>query len=178
MLKRIITVLLAGLVASISAPSSVTDNVEALYDDSQVAPMEIPEDIDVSKLEHEEPMNSDTIEKEPIEEYFWMDLGSFEITAYCPCTYCCGPNASGITCTGTQATAGRTIGVDPNYIPLGSKVKIVFSDGSEHEYIAEDTGGAIKGNIIDLFCNSHQEALNFGRQIAHVYIEEVNDSRN
>lgn len=80
-------------------------------------------------------------------------------TAYCPCTKCCGLGATGHTKTGTVATQDRTIAVDPKYIPLGSKVLIYG-----HEYIAEDTGGAIKGNRIDIFYNSHQEALKFGVQ--------------
>ena len=56
------------------------------------------------------------------------------------------------------ATEGRTIAVDPEVIPYGTKVLI---DG--HTYIAEDTGGAIKGNKIDIFVDSHQEAVNRGR---------------
>lgn len=94
-----------------------------------------------------------------------LNLGKFKLTAYCPCSTCCGPNASGITSTGKRATAGRTIAVDPNKIPYGSRVTI-----NGHTYIAEDCGGAIKGNRIDIFFNSHQEALNFGIQYADVVI--------
>ena len=85
-------------------------------------------------------------------------LGIYELTAYCPCARCCG-NTRGITSTGTKATAGRTIAVDPRKIPYGSKVII-----NGHIYIAEDCGGAIKGNRIDIFCNSHSEAIAFGRR--------------
>ena len=84
-------------------------------------------------------------------------LGKFKISAYCPCKKCCGKWAGGNTASGTTPTAGRTIAVDPKVIPLGSKVII---DG--HTYIAEDTGGAIKGNRIDMYFTSHQEALNWG----------------
>lgn len=93
-------------------------------------------------------------------------LGKFKCYAYCPCTSCCGAYASGITATGTTATAGRTIAVDPSVIPLGSKVVI---DG--HTYVAEDTGGGIKGNKIDIFMDSHREALNFGVKWLDVYVE-------
>ena len=92
--------------------------------------------------------------------------GVFEITHYCKCTRCCGKN-DGITATGTQATAGRTIAVDPKVIPLGTAVII---DG--HPYIAEDTGGAIKGNKIDIFCESHEEAINRGRITREVWVKE------
>lgn len=88
----------------------------------------------------------------------------FTATAYCPCIQCCG-KTNGITATGTKATAGRTIAVDPKVIPLGSKVMI---DGKE--YIAEDVGGAIKGNKVDIYFDSHLEALNFGRRTVNVMV--------
>ena len=69
----------------------------------------------------------------------------FTCYAYCPCTYCCG-KSNGITATGTIATAGRTIAVDPKIIPLGSTVII-----NGREYIAEDTGGGIRGYKVDIF---------------------------
>lgn len=92
-------------------------------------------------------------------------IGKFKCYAYCPCTACCGKYASGITATGTKAAEGRTIAVDPKVIPLGSKVVI-----NGHEYIAEDTGGGIKGNKLDIFFNSHREALNFGVRWYDVYV--------
>lgn len=100
-------------------------------------------------------------EKEPSVTY----LGEFTCYAYCPCAACCGKGASGITATGTQARAGRTIAVDPKVIPLGSRVVI-----NGHTYIAEDTGGAIKGNKIDIFTGSHREARTFGVQRLEVYL--------
>ena len=84
-------------------------------------------------------------------------LGQFKITAYCNCTKCCGKWAGGPTASGTMPQAGRTIAVDPKVIPLGSQVII---DG--HTYVAEDTGGAIKGNKIDMYFASHSEALAWG----------------
>lgn len=92
-------------------------------------------------------------------------LGEFKLTAYCPCAKCCGEWADGITYTGTIATAGRTIAVDPAVIPLGSTVRINGQD-----YIAEDIGGAIKENRVDVFFDTHQEALQFGVQYADVAI--------
>ncbi|GAB6169417.1 3D domain-containing protein [Clostridium carnis] len=53
-----------------------------------------------------------------------------------------------------------TIAVDPSVIPLGSKV---FVEGYGYA-IASDTGGAIKGNKIDLYLNTHEECIAFGRQ--------------
>ena len=95
----------------------------------------------------------------------YKSLGEFKLTGYCACEYCCG-KTDGITATGTVATAGRTIAVDPNIIPYGSIVKI-----NGKEYIAEDCGGAIKNNKIDIFFDSHEEALEWGVKYAEVLIK-------
>ena len=86
------------------------------------------------------------------------------LTAYCPCVKCCG-KSDGITASGTQATAGRTVAVDTRLIPYGTEISI---DGKT--YIAEDCGGKVKGYTIDVFFDSHEEALNFGKQTKTVKI--------
>ena len=91
-------------------------------------------------------------------------LGTFRCTAYCGCGACCGGSR---TASGTVPTAGRTIATDPSVIPLGSKVRI-----NGHVYTAEDTGGAIRGNVIDVFFASHSEALQWGVRCLEVYIEK------
>ena len=90
------------------------------------------------------------------------------VSAYCKENYphICNDGESTYTATGTIATAGRTIAVDPNVIPYGTSVEI---DGIGVR-VAEDCGGAIKGNRIDLLFDTHQEALNFGRQTKQVTI--------
>ena len=87
---------------------------------------------------------------------------TFTITYYCPCEQCCG-KSDGITASGTIATEGRTIAVDPDVIPLGTTVTI-----EGHDYIAEDIGGAIKGLHIDIFTSSHETALQLGKHEAEV----------
>ena len=86
----------------------------------------------------------------------WASLGEFKITHYCSCEKCSGQWGN-LTATGVRAKAGHTIAVDPRVIPYGS---VVLIDG--HEYVAEDTGGAIKGERIDIYCDSHQEASDRG----------------
>lgn len=102
------------------------------------------------------------IQEEPEPEYI---TETFKLTAYCPCMQCCG-KTDGITASGTKATEGRTIAVDPNVIPFGTEVII-----NGHTYIAEDKGGAIKDNRIDVYFDSHQDALEFGVQYADVLIK-------
>lgn len=91
-------------------------------------------------------------------------LGTFKLTAYCACSKCCG-KSDGITASGTKAKQGRTIAVDPKQIPYGTKVVI-----NGHTYTAEDCGGGIGKNRIDVFFNSHKEALKFGVQRAEVFV--------
>ena len=98
-------------------------------------------------------------------------LGEFTLTAYCPGRCCCGKWASGYTATGTLATEGRTIAVDPKVIPYGTHVLLIWPDGTQHSYIAEDCGGSVNGNHIDVFFSDHQAARAFGVQSAMVYLE-------
>lgn len=100
-----------------------------------------------------------------VDEPSEVSLGEFRITAYCACEKCCPGTSDGITYTETIATEGRTIAVDPDVIPLGSLVEI-----AGNTYIAEDIGGVIKGNKLDLFFNSHKDALEWGVQYYEVYL--------
>jgi 3D (Asp-Asp-Asp) domain-containing protein len=93
-------------------------------------------------------------------------IGEYTLTAYCGCPRCSGGWGSK-TATGTKAKAGRTIAVDPKVIKYGTKVVI-----NGIEYVAEDCGGGIKGKHIDIYFNSHNEALDFGRQKGKVYIKK------
>ena len=98
-------------------------------------------------------------------------LGEFTLTAYCPGRCCCGKWASGYTATGTLAAEGRTIAVDPEVIPYGTRVLLIWPNGTQRSYIAEDCGGGVNGNHIDVFFNDHQAARVFGVQSAMVYME-------
>ena len=101
---------------------------------------------------------------EPIKDEEEKSLGEFKITAYCACARCCG-KSDGITATGTHATEGRTIAVDPSVIPYGAKVKI-----GDCEYVAEDCGGAIKGNVIDIYIADHNRASEYGVRYEEVFL--------
>ena len=96
-----------------------------------------------------------------------VSLGVCKLTAYCKENYphICNNGSSNSTATGTVPTVGRTIAVDPSVIPYGSQVII-----NGHTYIAEDCGGAIKGNKIDILFETHKEALQFGVQYAEAFM--------
>lgn len=96
----------------------------------------------------------------------YKSLGTFKITGYCSCSSCCG-KSDGITASGTKAKAGRTIAADTSRFSFGSKLVI---DG--HTYTVEDRGGAISGNRIDMYFDSHWEALQWGVRYCTVYVKK------
>ncbi len=113
-----------------------------------------------SSLMHVRNMTANTVVPEvgPV-----MQEAQFTAYAYCACTKCCGKWARGITASGTTATEGRTIAVDPDVIPLGTHVYV-----NGREYIAEDTGSGINDRTIDVFFESHQAALQWGKRTVTV----------
>ncbi len=75
-----------------------------------------------------------------------------------------------VTATGQVARVGL-VAVDPKVIPLGSKLYIVAANGKSWCYgkaVAADTG--VRGNKIDLFFNTYNECISFGRKKATVYV--------
>lgn len=91
-------------------------------------------------------------------------LGTFKLTAYCPCRSC-SKNWGRLTSSGAIAAASHTVAVDPKVIPIGSKLLI---NGTV--YTAEDIGSGVKGNHIDIFYDNHGTARQFGRRTADVYL--------
>lgn len=111
----------------------------------------------------------DTPAQEPLRLDQAHVLEGVTITHYDVCSKCCG-KTDGITASGAHATPYSTVAVDPSVIPLGAVLLVDYGDGAGlRRYRAEDTGGAIKGNRIDLCVGSHDEALQMGRRTATVY---------
>ena len=81
----------------------------------------------------------------------WRAIGIYKITNYCGCYECNGQWVGSPTKLGTNYVDGRTVGVDTDYIPLGSKIMI---DG--HVYVAEDTG-SFSGQVIDVYVDDHSK---------------------
>lgn len=96
-----------------------------------------------------------------------VSLGEYRISAYCPCEKCC-LKSDGITASGTQATAGRTAAM--NGVPFGTKIVI---DG--HEYTVEDRGGGLGSKIIDIYFDTHEEALNSGLWVMREVFQVVEE---
>ena len=105
-------------------------------------------------------MVSQEIEKEVPDEQM------FRVSAYCPCSKCCGKWSDGITASGHVIKTGdKFVAAPPGYsfgtvieIPGYGKVPVL------------DRGGAIKGNRLDCYFDTHQEALNWGVKMLKVRI--------
>lgn len=117
---------------------------------------------------HEVILTEEAGEQEPT----LIDLGTFTVTAYCSCQECCGIWAIDrkdnivVGATGRELLANYSIAVDPTVIPYGSEVMI-----GNCIYRADDCGGAIKGNKIDIYFSKHSDAVAFGKQTMQVYLK-------
>ena len=130
------------------------------------------EEVDKRTIETETDKEVDTNQAiEPV------SLGEFKLTAYCSCEICCNKwalnrpideNGNEIVygSIGERLSEGYSIAVDPTVIPYSTEVVI-----NGYTYKAQDCGGAIKGNRIDVYFEDHQAALNFGVQYAEVFIK-------
>ena len=107
------------------------------------------------------------IEQQPdIQDFPNRKLGRFTLSWYSPKELGKTSPSQLRTSTGTTPKEGRTIAVDPKLIPYGSIVYI-----QDYGYfIAEDCGGDIKQNRIDIFTNSHENAIQQGKKVAQVWI--------
>lgn len=117
-----------------------------------------------TKFEEKKEEAPKEVSKAPVVKPASTETMTFQATAYVATG---NPTASGV-----MPSVGRTIATDPAVIPTGSTVEITVPSHPQYNgiYVAEDTGGAINGNIIDLFVAGHAEAVAFGRQPIHVKI--------
>ena len=138
---------------------------------------------EIKKEEFQEELSEETELTETAPEEFeepvvepLTALGEFVITYYCSCVECCGiwatnrPVENGkevvYTASGERAYPGLTVAVDPSWIPYGTTLYI---EGLGYR-IAQDCGGGIKGNRIDVYMESHEAACASGMHTAEVYV--------
>lgn len=95
----------------------------------------------------------------------WTGSAAVHVYHYCPCEKCTGHRPGSalyrVTRTGTEATEGRTVAVDPDVIPLGSEVLL-----NGRVYIAEDTG--VHGYAVDVYVTEHERAVELGTYLTEV----------
>ncbi len=127
------------------------------YEDSYEEEEESYEDYEDSYEEEEESYEDD--DDEYVDSSAGTYLGTFTLTAYCDCAICCG-TAGNQTASGTWPTAGTTVAMGG--VPFGTQLLI-----NGHVYTVEDRGTPY--GHVDIFFDSHEEALQFGLQSAEVY---------
>lgn len=167
------------------ASREVSEEVDTNVTDNKIEQDVIIEDIEDEKKEETKEIENEVkavsyrelAENNPPEEY--KQVIEATATAYCLCQKCCGKSPSspgyGVTASGLKIIPGtgmKVIAVDPKVIPLGSKVYVQGLNGAwDYGYaVAGDTGGAIKSMKIDLYMDSHEETLNWGRKKVNIYV--------
>lgn len=116
------------------------------------------------------------IAPEPIEEEIITDLGEYTLTAYCSCEKCCGKWAQTgtiLTADGTEAVQGFTVGTDWNTIPPGTTLIIDGHEYEAHDKVAGWITERYNGKIIDVYFESHTDALKFGKKKMTIYRKET-----
>lgn len=105
------------------------------------------------------------------EQLAYSTAVSVTATAYCSCYQCCAPYDGTTTASGTSPRAYHTIAASKSY-SFGTKVYIPYFENAANGgmFVVEDRGGAITGNRIDIYFNSHAEALRFGRRTLTMYV--------
>ena len=91
-----------------------------------------------------------------------ITMGRFKLTGYCPC-YECSEGWGRKTHSGTYAESNHTVAADLSVLNLGDWITI---DGKK--YKVEDSGGAVKGDTIDIFFDTHEEVEEFGVRYGNV----------
>ncbi len=128
---------------------------------------------------HIEPVNTAYVETgEPQLEY----IGTYTVSGYCLCPKCCGKwsaehasrrgtEYTQKTASGTIPEVGVTVGADWDKLPKGT---VIYIDGIGERVVEDKTADWINerydGKIIDLLCESHEEALQFGVQKLDVWV--------
>lgn len=108
-------------------------------------------------------VNSDQKDSEISEEIKGDSLGTFTTTGYCNCEKCC-PAGWTLTYSGTVPKASHTISADITQYPIGTKLMI-----GDTVYTVEDVGSHVSDNWIDVYYDTHEDAIAHGKQEAEVF---------
>ncbi len=102
----------------------------------------------------------------------WESI-EMRVTAYCPCPKCCGEYSDGITACGHEIQPGDTFVAADRRYQFGTEMLIPGYSNSQPVKVL-DRGGAIKGNRLDVFFASHEEALEWGVKYLDVNVHRKN----
>ena len=183
--ERIYSFVLAVTVCVLCAAGGYAMARQWAYDESWDRPEAVTKETEIQSIAAENvldeelpsetfnPVQSGETANTTVTEPEKKSLGKFTITYYCACPKCCGKwsnEENPLTASGARAEAGVTVGADWETLPEGTEIEIeglgrrVVQD-KPAEWIVEK----YDGRIIDVFCDSHEEALKLGKQEAEVW---------
>ncbi|MCP4607986.1 MAG: hypothetical protein GY845_04650 [Planctomycetes bacterium] len=123
------------------------------------------------------PETESNAEKSKTDRYFELpgewEIIQMRVTAYCPCPSCCGEYSDGITANGYEIQPGDTFVAADGRYPFHTEMLIPGYSNSRPVKVL-DRGGAIKGNRLDVFFATHEEALQWGVQYLEVNVRREN----
>ncbi|MFZ7122013.1 MAG: G5 domain-containing protein [Eubacteriaceae bacterium] len=95
------------------------------------------------------------------------------VTGYCSCSLCVGDHNGSITASGKKTQAYHTVAAPAN-LAFGTEIYMPYFNGASNGgvFVVEDRGGSIRGNRIDIYFNSHEEAIKFGKRTIKIYVLE------
>ena len=93
-----------------------------------------------------------------------ISMGEFLLTYYCSCEECSGRWGTQ-TATGNHCEQGRTVAVDPDVIAYGTRILI-----DDNVYVAEDCGGLVKGDHIDIYVENHELVEQLGKKVKKIWL--------
>ena len=171
----LIGLLINSVLQSIPMPASeIVEEIEVINRRQEFK--NIFEKIEERKLVQEEiteeeieTFENEEIIEEDVPEEINKQWVTFELSAYCPCEYCCD-TYTGITASGLNVEVGMCAA--PDNIPFDS-ICVIPELGMELN--VQDRGGYIVNTYdglvrLDVYCNSHEEALEFGRRVIEGYV--------
>lgn len=160
-----------GLIAAIISNSygfsglkSAIDEYKEYQRSSYITMVDSRKDIKLAEIEADAVV-AEYVEPEPVYEEptyeAYTYLGEWTVTHYCNCEICCGIWAGGNTASGAYPTANHTVATGD--LPFGTRLLI-----NGQIYVVEDRG--VPGGWVDIYCDSHEEALNRGMYTTSVYL--------
>jgi len=158
---RPITLLNATVTETQNDTQPLSDESEVKAEPIQTAALALPSK---PKDEQKAEMKSEPADK-------WRTV-RMKVTGYCPCSKCCGEYADGITANGHKIQPGDTfVAADKRY-SFGTEMIIEGYSNSQTVKVL-DRGGAIRGNKLDAFFHTHQEALEWGVRHIDVKVRDI-----
>ncbi len=152
-----VTAALADVVEAATMPPVETETITAMIPDAHAPPMPEPT-------------------PEPIPEPEPTPLGTFRVTAYCPCEKCCGvwalnrPNGIVYGAAGIELKAGVSAA---SPLPFGTVVEVEgLGEYTVQDRTAQWVVEKFGENLIDIYCDTHEEAEAIGLQYLNVYLKE------